>query len=228
MSYSRISLFCKLYTHSGWTHQSIPFFCRHAECECPPDFFGKQCEIEKPKTESTNTAFDAQDEKDVKNEKDVKDVKSTEKDLVFGDSCLHTSNALQCTNGGACLIGSGDSIAGHFAEFTNLPFSMVKDPFHEDMHCSCPRGFAGLLCEHEVSFCGNDEDVCFHGGVCLRTSSGYSCECEAHLNADEPAALGEKCEHVATTSCEAGNAFSKEAFCTNDGICKGIVTSGSE
>lgn len=59
----------------------------------------------------------------------------------------------QCLNGGTCSSGSND-------------FS-----------CSCPTGYDGKLCQHDIDFC--EVNNCLHGGTCIDKpgNQGYDCKC---------------------------------------------------
>ena len=144
---------------------------------------------------------------------------------VSGDRAktCRDERAIQCQNGGICQIGKKNFAKHDFlAPFGNGPRHI------NGMHCVCPDEFTGIQCEVKVDICVQNKHACFNGGSCKPDESadfGYTCDC--NVGANDPAAIGEHCENLATTSCEANEKFSKHAFCTNGGECKDIVTGTS-
>ena len=128
---------------------------------------------------------------------------------------------LKCLNKGVCQEGAKDlgglaDIAPHVAEL-NQTFS----PDFES--CSCPDGFVGLQCEHEVVVCPGGEHLCLHGSKCIPYGSEYSCNCTA---SDSFTLAGKSCEHKSFVMCTEGDIkpVQPRSFCVNGGICRAIVS----
>jgi len=116
---------------------------------------------------------------------------------------------LQCQNGGTCFFGETSKAYDEPFVFHN------KD---DQIHCKCPDGYIGDLCEIEV--CGANEHFCLNTGTCIEKNDSYSCECAA--NGTDGVYAGANCQYAASTFC--GSLKDKlHSFCTNEGTCKSIV-----
>lgn len=169
-------------------------------CNCLPGFIGTHCDI-------------------------VSEVRypfSSDAAIVFQSSCPIT-HELECLNGGICELGPTNY--GIFQP--ELPESLSL-PSMNGMHCKCPSGYTGALCEIEVELCGETNDyACFHGSVCTpfdpSDPNGYECICQGfHMQFQTPAA-GKACQYLLTESCELDNPLSDRAYCTNNGECIEMV-----
>mmetsp|Transcript_44813 Transcript_44813/g.54219 ORF Transcript_44813/g.54219 Transcript_44813/m.54219 type:complete len:177 (-) Transcript_44813:12-542(-) len=138
---------------------------------------------------------------------------------------------LPCENTGRCVMGMADY--GYHGTL-DLPFLNTT---HVDFkHCECPSEYTGLMCEHRVETCGNDEHACFNGAKCVRLPDPdgrertYTCDCRAGEGSGSQTSsyAGHMCEHAATSFCEYGVAVSKHAFCVNGGTCKDTVVGDEE
>lgn len=137
----------------------------------------------------------------------------------INDACGYTT-ALPCENGSTCKMGKADF--GYHGTL-NLPF--LNKTAEEYMHCVCPEGFTGVLCEHHVQTCGDNEHACFNGATCVKKKDEqYSCDCMTTHNTN--AYAGHMCEHAATSFCEYGVAVSKHSFCVNGGTCVKSIIDG--
>lgn len=83
------------------------------------------------------------------------------------DHCL--SNP--CMNGGACSYSFNDFV------------------------CSCPTGYTGKLCQHDIDSC--QTNPCLQGGTCIDKpgSQGYECQCPAGYGGKQ-ASLGQAMNEV--------------------------------
>lgn len=143
------------------------------------------------------------------------------------DSCPDDDTALPCKNGATCKMG-----IANFGYHGSLDLPFLNNTHIDFMHCECLAGFTGVMCEHHVETCGNDEHACFNGATCVRLpdESGhqmtYRCDCSTTLN--HTSFAGHMCEHSATSFCEYGVAVSRHAFCVNGGVCKDVIVKGEK
>lgn len=134
---------------------------------------------------------------------------------------------LPCRNQGACVVGASDS---------NQASRRAADLLHIDtdldgMHCQCPDGYAGALCQYQIQHCGDDNDhVCLHGSRCVESptkgaggasTTKFRCECE---DPDDPV-CNKKVEYCTP---EAGHveyfeSMAVPAFCVNGGKCEDVA-----
>jgi len=123
--------------------------------------------------------------------------------------------ALPCENGGVCRQG-----APVISEFNDLPF-IGKYPSRNDMHCWCPRGYIGNLCEVQLEICSSSEEKCIDGSNCkfgldADGKEFYYCGCSP-AGADGPDSTAARmCQHADIEFCKIGVAHS---FCANGGKC---------
>jgi hypothetical protein len=109
----------------------------------------------------------------------------------------------------------------------------------DGMHCTCPSGFTGVLCDVEFESCNQDTHPCYNNGKCVpglvtnnattgsTGSSGsgssssssssepqlYSCNCADAIVNGIPH-VGKYCEHAANEFCD----DAKTIFCIH-GTC---------
>lgn len=92
------------------------------------------------------------------------------------------------------------------------------------MHCECPTGFAGSLCEVTTDACGDIE--CLNGGVCVTATDAtgketHFCQCPTAQDPNDVYYAGQYCQYPSTAFCgyltinNVGTPF----FCTNGGTC---------
>jgi hypothetical protein len=124
---------------------------------------------------------------------------------------------LGCDNKGKCVLNT--------AADPSLGFDGVWASHDIGMHCQCPKGFTGTLCEHKVEVCGNLDHVCLHGSKCKQDADGsYGCECSSSWTKESRFA-GKFCQHHHTDVCtpsgvpEYSDGMALPAFCVNDGVC---------
>ena len=115
---------------------------------------------------------------------------------------------LKCQNGGTCKLGIKSYDIAVYAEFWS--------DNENYMHCECPDGWFGDLCQVEGNACGNAH--CFNGASCVETVDIYNvthhtCDCQtANTNSSF---AGQYCQSETTTFCTQ----SGSAFCLNGGTC---------
>lgn len=93
----------------------------------------------------------------------------------------------------------------------------------QDMHCACPLGWTGILCDIKYESCTDNHD-CFHGGKCLNDSLATDsfgnaqllCDCTRAKSTDGIRYVGKYCETPLETLCSADN---EDLFCVNGGTC---------
>jgi len=82
------------------------------------------------------------------------------------------------------------------------------------MHCICPHGFTGVVCDVEYEKCG--DDVCYFGSTC---TDDNNCDCTTAYT-DDTSYAGLQCEYPSTSKCPTGDGeHPGDAFCVNNGIC---------
>lgn len=64
-----------------------------------------------------------------------------------------------------------------------------------DFVCSCPNGYTGKLCQHDIDSC--QTNPCRQGGTCIDRpgSQGYECQCPAGYGGKQ-ASLGQAMNEV--------------------------------
>jgi len=127
--------------------------------------------------------------------------------------------ALDCANGGLCVVGVRDPVE---AEHFHHAWSQLDIASHQ--RCLCPPGYGGPTCESSSEECGEDGDLCYHGGSCVETtiSSGgtrttdYHCDCTTAGDDDGNLFAGQFCQYVSSDICSATD---DNLFCVNGGTC---------
>jgi len=139
-------------------------------------------------------------------------------EFVGGTTTPTTTCTLGCENDGVCHFGDGPENTIYDS------FNLTVPDVRLGMHCLCPTGYAGYLCENEINLCGDFEHHCQNKGQCAREGEEYTCDCNTEDSSDASYA-GVHCENRATTYC-VGPGASKEFFCTNEGECKEVILVG--
>lgn len=125
---------------------------------------------------------------------------------------------LDCHQNAPCVLGTAD-----FSNHTLRDGGSLS--FHEQaqldgMHCACPHGWTGLLCNRKYETCDN-EHKCYHGGECVPGLLDYFdneqlfCDCSSAEDSEGNDYVGKYCEHAAVDYCGG----SDERFCVNQGTC---------
>lgn len=112
--------------------------------------------------------------------------------------------SLKCPDGIPCVIGSQN---------TSLT-SSASDKGWKGMHCACPPGTSGLLCQSKTENCNNtDSKKCLNNGSCevgaidYLGNPQYSCNCESTI--DATSGIGYEGEY-----CELAYTINKTAECS--------------
>eukprot|EP00526_Cylindrotheca_closterium_P003340 CAMPEP_0113661244 /NCGR_PEP_ID=MMETSP0017_2-20120614/33324_1 /TAXON_ID=2856 /ORGANISM="Cylindrotheca closterium" /LENGTH=1467 /DNA_ID=CAMNT_0000575921 /DNA_START=83 /DNA_END=4486 /DNA_ORIENTATION=- /assembly_acc=CAM_ASM_000147 len=123
---------------------------------------------------------------------------------------------LECPTDAPCQMGSAD-LAAH-------KISLGEDaPVHQNgMHCACPYGWTGILCDHKYESCDNSSGhKCYHGGECvpgMKDKFGNEqlfCDCINAVGSDGTRYVGKYCETPSEKLCDAEG----KNFCVNGGDC---------
>jgi len=122
---------------------------------------------------------------------------------------------LGCQNGGQCSIGMKSWVELKMMSKNPMPQFLQEMSEAGFMHCICPAGYTGLLCDIKYEQCQNNH-LCFFGSTCAEDGS---CDCTSAYTSDTSYA-GSMCEYPSTTRCPtADGQHPGDAFCTNNGIC---------
>lgn len=146
---------------------------------------------------------------------------------------------LECFNMGVCRKGAKDlSVLKKFGIMPNN--RALLDQYNDDFeHCVCPSGYAGLQCEFKVDVCPGGNHVCLNGGSCTAQmgtentdTMGFGCDCR-EAQTTETRFAGTFCEMESTSFCTVTGEKTiqgkgLDAFCTNGGGCKALVTDGQQ
>lgn len=141
-------------------------------------------------------------------------------DLVSTSSCT-----LQCKNGGTCTVGEADySSSMHPIDALNgTTTDFANQTSVNGMHCTCPSGYTGVMCDVEYESCNQDTHPCYNNGKCVaglvtNSTDGteqqlYSCNCADAIVNGIPH-VGKYCENAASEFCD----DAKTIFCIH-GTC---------
>eukprot|EP00567_Pseudictyota_dubia_P003415 CAMPEP_0197434992 /NCGR_PEP_ID=MMETSP1175-20131217/2650_1 /TAXON_ID=1003142 /ORGANISM="Triceratium dubium, Strain CCMP147" /LENGTH=565 /DNA_ID=CAMNT_0042963901 /DNA_START=144 /DNA_END=1841 /DNA_ORIENTATION=+ len=129
--------------------------------------------------------------------------------------------SLKCRNGGKCVFGQKDY--GAHGNKNDATVAFTNETHQDGMHCVCPDGFTGLICQIPAKKCGN-RLWCYNGAECQvaemqdGTSRKY-CDC-APGSTDKKAFAGLACQHQSGVFCNPDEGNRKDmAFCVNSGTC---------
>ena len=130
--------------------------------------------------------------------------------MVAADSS-DSSCTLNCPADAPCQLGEAD--------FSSHEISLEHGSNH-GMHCACPYGWTGILCDHRYETCDNSHR-CYHGGECISGSTDnfgndqLFCDCTKAVAADGTQYVGKYCETPFEKICD----HTGEHFCVNSGDC---------
>lgn len=135
--------------------------------------------------------------------------------VLMVSCCLQVTSGADCTlncpNDAPCQIGAGD-----FSAHTTANIEQT----YGSMHCGCPYGWTGVLCDHKYETCDNNHK-CYHGGECvpgMKDKYGNDqlfCDCSNAVMSDGTKYVGKYCETPFEKICDdEGN-----DFCVNGGDC---------
>jgi hypothetical protein len=116
---------------------------------------------------------------------------------------------LDCPIDAPCIIGQAD-FSGHAIELDN----------GNGMHCACPPGWTGVMCDHKYESC-TETHQCYHGGECvsglldLYGNDQLFCDCTKAVANDDTKFVGKYCETPFDKVCD----DSGDIFCVNGGDC---------
>jgi hypothetical protein len=137
---------------------------------------------------------------------------------------------LSCPDNAPCRFGKADFSNSHDAAFG---VGDDDDTHRNTMHCDCPIGWTGVLCDKRFESCDNQAGhECFHGGSCLPGledkygNEQLFCDCTSAVSPiDGTQYVGKYCETPFEQVCSTGNSGSNnqqqddEAFCVNGSQC---------
>lgn len=200
--------------------------CRNAltpKCECPPQYTGKRCEVEKPNPCAANEC--ASGSLCVPNN-DYHSYHCQCPSHMRGEKCdlpLQPCDYNPCMHG-VCRLNSSHSSstevtstlwlnASHVSSLTLLP----------TFHCKCFAGYEGRLCERAtLSDHCQPNNPCLNDGHCRSEANGYQCSCRRGFT-------GRNCEAAAETTTNLPVTVPSSDIepscsgvqCLNDGTCVG-------
>jgi len=129
---------------------------------------------------------------------------------------------LDCRNGGTCVFGMKDY--GDQAVVNEAKMVAGLSEKHQDgMHCVCPDGHTGLLCQIAASRCGQ-RLWCYNGSDCKKTELKDGtvkkyCDCSAAAS-EEASFAGIGCQHKSGVFCDPDSGMTQQmSFCVNGGDC---------
>ena len=143
-----------------------------------------------------------------------------------------------CKNGSVCKEGDGE--VDHRHQHLGLLSSVTSNADGLEYHCECPPGFIGHDCSVQVKECtSRREDLvhsCYFGSECIEADNDYGlldkfCDCSRAHTEDGTIVAGLMCQYAASEMCiddDTHIASTSDAYCTNAGKCKSIVSSDKE
>lgn len=137
---------------------------------------------------------------------------------------------LDCRNGGTCQRRR--YLPDHSLR------TLLEARQQQRHYCSCPKGYAGALCEIKYHLCGGGaEAICSNGAPCQRDVDGnnqdyFHCECDLTVSDLSFSYASKLCQHASTVFCRENNNPAKAkkdrhslggtaqgSFCMNGGTC---------
>jgi hypothetical protein len=142
--------------------------------------------------------------------------------LVLALALVTTTNAqiddaactLDCPLDAPCTLGHAD--------FSEITIALGHATHLNNMHCACPPGWTGVVCDHKFEAC-SDNHECYHGGECLAGltdkfgNEQLFCDCTHAVSSDGTKYVGKYCETPFDTLCDHDD--SGDLFCVNGGDC---------
>lgn len=125
---------------------------------------------------------------------------------------------LECKNDTPCVEGPAD-FSDHPTLTNGDTFSFHQETERDGMHCSCPHGWTGLLCDRKYESCDGTH-TCYHGGRCIPGlqdvfgNEQLFCDCSSTEDDMGNSYVGKFCEHQSVTTCP-----NSDNFCVNEGTC---------
>jgi len=176
------------------------------KCKCVDDWFGPHCEFHKNKGQPLGEGETPQ--------------AGSAYEKFRPSECT-----LSCRNGGKCIFGIKDYGDHEDMEESSISGNPNFAKHEGGMHCVCPDGYTGLICQIPAEKCGN-ELYCYNGAECNRAvnSDGTSrsfCNCAtAASNNNDKSFAGMGCQHQSGVFCDPNASMRKDqAFCVNGGTC---------
>jgi len=133
---------------------------------------------------------------------------------ILPTAILSQECSLECPTDAPCTMGSSD-LSAHTLALGDSPTTNENG-----MHCACPYGWTGILCDHKYESC-DEGHKCYHGGECvpgMKDKYGNAqlfCDCINAVESDETRYVGKYCETPFEKLCDANG----ENFCVNGGDC---------
>jgi hypothetical protein len=118
-----------------------------------------------------------------------------------------------------CVVGSA-TFTDHFQHPDGSDFDFLADKDVDNMHCDCPHGWTGVMCDAIFETCSGNHK-CYYGGECidgLIDSFGNKqlfCDCGNAVDDEGFQREGKYCEHKATDFCT----DARDHFCLHEGEC---------
>lgn len=213
-------------------------------CDCDDPFTGFSCEfvleslVDKNATSGgvhVTKGNSSTDDVWLGDDKDMLPLEPLSGDVIY-DSYDDVKCNLKCQHGGTCQVGVKDNgVLEDIAQDSAPTWNLTDDSENSFMHCVCPDGYYGNLCESLVDICGNNEHMCLNGGKCiLNDQDEHECDCTpVQTNGAVPSVLyaGNSCEHVVSRQdiCSdeayASMETSPVSFCVH-GTCKERIRAG--
>jgi Notch-like protein len=204
-------------------------------CDCDDPYTGFSCEFVLQDSMNNSTASiirnNGTDDVWLGDDANITPIDGT---LVY-DELDDIKCDLKCQHGGTCQVGVKDNGVLEDIAQKSVPSLNVSDDSESSfMHCVCPDGYYGNLCESLVEICGDNEHMCLHGGKCIRNDQDeHACDCSTEETEKVPSVIyaGEACEHAVPRSnvCSDEGYSSMEtspvSFCIH-GTCKQRVAAG--
>lgn len=133
-------------------------------------------------------------------------------DVVGSSTPNFTECNLNCPAGIECVIGKVNHLASIFNSTTdnNVDTTDTDELSWNGMHCNCPPGKTGVMCEVEFDSCsstGSNSHVCYNGGQCIQGITDYFgneqmfCDCTTAMDTtNDLIYVGKYCEHAVVLS----------------------------
>ena len=148
---------------------------------------------------------------------------------------LFTTATVRAASGGACTLEcpvDAPCTVGQ-AQFTHSNDVVQLATSVQGMHCACPPGWTGVLCDHRYESCNAGSHDCFHGGRCVSGDASMVdafgnpqllCDCSNAQTTDTTnngggsgiQYVGKYCETPFEKACSASD---NSLFCVNGADC---------